>query len=259
MSIRATTSILAALAAGHGAFGQVIATSEVAKYYGPYNIGSFMEFPGGEVTPSSAAVGGNMLFTLTGDIRLNLDPDEIADTIRDLEIGGVQQFTVGDFPTLISPEIDAHFKAVHAGGPVSSGDPYTLASASFRVHLTGSYIHGSNDFTTLGDIVAEVNAGVFLQGNGFSVVDAEFTDPDAYVLLPGESYTAIWHFGIRSYIEGLAADDPASAFFLEAGGVTNFDGVVFNLNAVTVPTPGTVALGGLACLTIARRRRPVTD
>src|SRR5690606_43002 len=149
---------------------------------------------------------------------------------------------------------DAHFKVVNAGGPANGNAPMTQAGASLQVYTTGSYVHGSSDTSGLGERVMDVALGTLIRGNGYAIVDEFVQADEGYVLLPGEAYTAFGRLEISSSVVGLDGRPPAAIYY-EAGGITDVDGFVFDLNAVVVPAPGAAALPLVAAALAVRRRR----
>jgi hypothetical protein len=252
---RITLSVLA-LAIGQGATAQITTTSAVGKFYGQGNLGSFTELS--PLNPTSSNAGGNLVLRQSGDVRMELDPDELVTDFRWVRIGGTQQFsTSGVLPVEIDPLMTMDIKLVVAGGPDGLSHPSTSAVASLDVYLTGTYVNGSSDFGGLGEKVFEMGFGTQPQffGNGYREYSVQGSTTTPYVLLPGESYTAVWDFDFYGDTGGMPAGSPAAAAFLEAGGITSYEGLMIDLRARTVPTPGALSLVGLAGLACARRRR----
>lgn len=251
-------STLAALCviASH-ASADLVTTSSVQRYVSPNNIGNYSELPGATFTPTSSQSSGSLDFAMTGDLRLELDPGAFNTPFRQVIIGGTQQFEVGGhLPMQITPDAFTNYKIVHAGGPadVPYGVAYALATLS--IYETGGYTNGDPTFARIGALVSEISIGLVPQlfGNGFAIAD-QYTYTDPYVLLPGTNYTAVWGFTLNDTTDDLIEGGPAAATFLEMGGITNFDGLNFHLNAVTVPSPSTCAITALAGMMTIRRRR----
>lgn len=243
------------LAAASTAHAQLVPTSSADRYIGVDQIGTFTELPGAAFTPTSTLSAGNLVLGMTGDIRMELDPDEHNGDFRTMTIGATQQFTVGTFPTQITPSLDVNYKVAIAGGPWEADYPRASSVVGLRIHVTGAYVNGDETFAGIGSIVYEdAFGGSSVNGNGLRIVDG-FVPGTSYVLLPGESYTAVWYMTMYGDTGELTSDDPAAAGFFEVGGISSFDGLSFNLNAVTVPTPGSLALLGISGLVAARRRR----
>lgn len=248
--------VIVALAMGQAASAQISTTSAVGKFYGQGNLGSFTELS--PLNPTSTNAGGNLVLRQAGDVRMELDPDELVTDFRWAQIGGTQRFsTSGVLPVEIDPLMTMDIKLVIAGGPDGVNYPSVQAVAFLDVYLTGTYINGSSDFTGLGDRVFEMGFGTLPQviGNGYREYYNQGFTLTPYILLPGESYTAVWGFNFYGDTGGLPSGSPPAAGFLEAGGLTSYEGLTIDLRARTVPTPGALSLIGLAGLAVARRRR----
>jgi hypothetical protein len=251
-AIVGTTLVAASCSA---ASAQLVPLSDTAQYFRISSLGSYSELPGGEFQTSSQFVGGSLVAHMTGDLRLEVDPDELPQNTRRVGFDGVRQFQIaGDIPVQVTPEITANYKFVNAGGDANGGW-WSFVVPSIIIHETGEYVNGDPFRVGLGAQVFPYAAqSPVLDDNGFEVIDDTFVG-DGFVLLPGISYTAFWGVNTVAILDGITGNDPAAATFLEAGGVTDFDGFEFRLNAIAVPTPGTAAIAGLGFVAASRRRR----
>ena len=238
------------------ASAQLVTTTGVANFP-VVSEGSYTELPGGAWQSTSDNSDGSLTFRMTGDVRLELDPNEIAtDTARNVRFQSTQQFTVhGTLPVQITPELMRDFKVVNAGGPMDPDWGFTDVIAALRIYETDLYTNGDPTFSNIGPQAYSSNWGSEdVIGNGSLIVSDAIARP-AYVLLPGVSYTAYWAVLFRSFAPAFDPADPQAAAFLEAGGFTNFDGFEWRLNAVTVPAPSAIGVLGLGLAIGVRRRR----
>ena len=238
------------------ASAQLVTTTGVANFP-VVSEGSYTELPGGAWQSTSDNSDGSLTFRMTGDVRLELDPNELPPSFqRSVTFQSTQQFTVnGTLPVQITPERIRDFKVVNAGGALDSDWGFTDTISILRIYETGLYNNGDPAFTNIGpQVYFEGGGSVNVIGNGFDIVSDAFTW-DPYVLLPGVSYTAYWAVLFRSFAPAFDPADPQAAAFLEAGGFTNYDGIEWRLNAVTVPAPSALGVLGIGFAIGARRRR----
>lgn len=211
-------------------------------------IGTGTPFPGGEFVGTSDTVGGQTTFGWTGDMLL---PFAIGEH-RASETRGTQTFQTGLFPTLIAPEVSIDAKIGIAGGQIN--DPGTPNLHAF-INLTIFETDGFDPFNP-GVLSNPVygSSHVFgsVSNNGFLQV-TEQIELDQYVLIPDREYT------FRCAVSMVAIDGDFSGAipvgFLEAGGISDFDGISIALNQMPLPTPGTAVVAALGGLTVLRRRR----
>ncbi|MEM8875756.1 MAG: hypothetical protein AAGD32_16035 [Planctomycetota bacterium] len=155
---------------------------------------------------------------------------------------------VGPLPVEIDPVLDANFKLVNSGGA-----PDGWSSSSF-VQAVVFETPDPVDNGFLGPIVTREDTFANQDGNGFLVVDATVDSEGPFVLVPGLQYRMDVTFATSWDTTGLGIDDPTAAVFLEAGGISGFDGVSVDLNARVVPEPALMSVFAGAGLLLLRRR-----
>ncbi len=147
--------------------------------------------------------------------------------------------------------MNTHARAPHGPLICTLGATALLAAGGFQPE---DFEREIAVFPGLGPLVTARAETKLLDGNGFATVD-DTVSSDAYVLAPGVRYLAL--VGVVNEVDAadLAEDGPESVFTLEAGGVSDFDGISVSLDPRVVPAPSSLALFGIAPLALFRRRR----
>ncbi|MEM8875758.1 MAG: hypothetical protein AAGD32_16045 [Planctomycetota bacterium] len=214
------------------------------------------ELAGGEAASTYDASTGTL--TLTGDGFYTHDADVSGTAFG--AFFATQTFTPTDsFPVEISPVVTADFKVAN-GGFLSSDTPRTGITYGFFLFETGNFDPGNTlEPGDLGDLLVlpydfeTFPSNGLLEGNGFAVIDETATG-DSFVLASGISYTAVLRIAAESSLSDLP-DSVTSTTFIEAGGLSGFDGLSVALNARFVPEPAMLGLAVFAPMLLGRRRR----
>lgn len=210
--------------------------------------GTGTPLPGGEFAGTSNTVGGQTMFGLTGDMLLPFAFGEDRAAVAN----GIQTFRTGLFPTLIAPEVSIDAKIGIAGGQIfDPGTPNLQAAISLIIYETDGF-DPSNPGLLFNPVYGNSYNFGSVFNNGFLEV-TEQVELDQYVLIPDREYTFQWGVVMVAFDGNFSMATPVG--FLEAGGISSYDGISIALNQMPVPAPATAIVAALGGMTFLRRRR----
>ncbi|MDX2114861.1 MAG: hypothetical protein SFZ24_04465, partial [Planctomycetota bacterium] len=141
------------------------------------------------------------------------------------------RLTIGSLPVRLSaPNVRLGGKLVNSGGAV------------FDSHLNSTVSFGYKFRDGGGSLLAfRSDPATALAGQGLVEFQTPFSSsPFSYIMTPGEQYTL--EFNIEVLTSNTATDSLIRAVTLEAGAISNYEGLTAVFTYETVPAPGGAAL-----------------
>ena len=219
---------------------------------------AFVEIPGGEFEAVVDREDDGLIIRGDGYQPLFAGSDKLG--MRAYAIIGIESDSI--MPTQVTFELDADYKVVNMGGSPDAPNTgvFSFALLYERQGVQLGDIDRIAPFSYLQDnaipiaFADEARTDDTLVGNGIAFGESDTSSP--FVLAPNTEYLVMLGFVAWStYVAEGTEGAPSAAMFVEAGGVSGFDGLHLRFNSTYVPEPAAASLLAMGGLVLLRRRR----